>query len=95
VLLALTAIRDGALIGLKLKHFDERRSLIIQDPREVDTKFGKRTDAFLFPLNDQFEAIFIDWVRYLREELCFVDHDPLFPKTFPPTIARRASSTPD
>jgi hypothetical protein len=49
VLLALTAIRDGALIGSKLKHFDERRSLIIQDPREVDTKFGKRIDTFLFP----------------------------------------------
>lgn len=80
-LLATTAIRVGALITLKLKHFDVERRLVMQNPREVDTKFGKRIDTFLFPLNDTFEEIVNEWVGYLREELLFGDHDPLFPKT--------------
>ena len=77
---AITGIRDGALISLKLKHFDIERRLVLQNPLEVSTKFGK-IDTFLFPLNDTFEAIVLEWVRYLREELFFADHDPLFPKT--------------
>ena len=78
---AITGIRDGALISLKLKHFDEMRKLVLQDPREVSTKFSKRIDTFLFQLNDGFEDIFIDWVSYLRNDELFGDNDPLFPKT--------------
>lgn len=78
---AITGIRDGALISLKLKHFDDLRKLVLQDPREVTTKFSKRIDTFLFPLNDVFEAIFLDWVSYLRNVELFGDNDPLFPKT--------------
>lgn len=78
---SISGVRDGALITLKLKHFDEHRLLVIQDPREVDTKFSKRIDTFLFPLNDAFEPIFLEWVAYLRNEEFFGDHDPLFPKT--------------
>lgn len=78
---AITGIRDGALISLKLKHFDEARRLVLQDPREVSTKFSKRIDTFLFPLHDAFEAIFLEWISYLRNEELFGDHDPLFPKT--------------
>lgn len=79
--MAITGIRDGALITLKVKHFDEARRLVLQDPREVSTKFSKRIDTFLFPLNDTFEAIFRNWVAYLRNEELFGEHDPLFPKT--------------
>ena len=78
---AITGIRDGALISLKLKHFDIDRKLVLQNPLEVATKFGKRIDTFLFPLGDGFEQIFLDWVRYLRDDQLFADHDPLFPKT--------------
>ena len=78
---ALTGIRDGALISLKLKHFDRARMLILQNPLEVTTKFSKRIDTFLFPLNDNFEQIVLDWVEYLKQELLFADHDPLFPQT--------------
>jgi integrase len=81
MLTALTAIRDGAMITLKLKHFDTERRLVMQDPREVSTKFSKRIDTFLFPLNDTFEPLVLDYVRFLREDLLFGDHDPLFPKT--------------
>ncbi|MFP1630545.1 tyrosine-type recombinase/integrase [Zhengella sp. ZM62] len=78
---AVTGIRDGALITLKLKHFDEARRLVLQNPIEVSTKFSKRIDTFLFPLNDTFEVIFLEWVAYLRTVELFGDHDPLFPKT--------------
>lgn len=79
--IAVTGIRDGALVTLKLKHFDRRRSLVLQNPKEVQTKFGKRIDTFLFPLDDELERIFLDWVDYLSNDLLFADNDPLFPKT--------------
>ena len=78
---AITGIRDGALVSLKLKHFDPIRKLVMQNPNEVNTKFSKRIDTFLFPLNEQFEAIVLNWVEYLRTEHLFADHDLLFPKT--------------
>lgn len=78
---AITGIRDGAMVTLKLKHFDESRRLVLQNPKEVATKFSKRIDTFLFPLNDTFEAIFLDWVAFLRNDELFGEHDPLFPKT--------------
>ena len=78
---ALTGIRDGALISLKLKHFDVERRLVLQNPNEVSTKASKRIDTFLFPLNDTFEQIVLEWVEYLRKEALFGDTDPLFPKT--------------
>lgn len=77
----ITGIRDGALVSLKLKHFDANRMLILQNPSEVSTKSSKRIDTFLFPLNDMFEQIFLDWVEYLKQDQLFADSDPLFPKT--------------
>lgn len=79
--IAITGIRDGALVSLQLKHFDIDRRLVLQNPLEVRTKFGKRIDTFLFPLNKDFEQIVLDWVQYLKHDLLFADHDPLFPKT--------------
>ncbi|MFN3170691.1 MAG: tyrosine-type recombinase/integrase [Hyphomicrobiales bacterium] len=78
---AITGIRDGALVTIKLKHFDETRQLVLQDPKEVATKFSKRIDTFLFPLNEKFEGIALDWISYLRNAELFGDSDPLFPKT--------------
>ncbi len=78
---AMTAIRVSAIASLKLKHFIENRLYVFQDPREVKTKRGKRIDTFLLPIGPNFETIFLDWVKYLREELLFADHNPLFPAT--------------
>lgn len=78
---AVTGIRDGAIVTLKLKHFDADRKHVPQNPLEVATKFGKRIDTFLFPLDDDLEQIVLDWASFLRIELLFADHDPLFPKT--------------
>lgn len=79
--IAVTGIRDGAVISLKLRHFDVARRLVIQDPRDVATKGSKRIDTFFFPVSDQLSAIVLEWIDYLRDELLCGSNDPLFPKT--------------
>jgi len=78
---AITGVRDGALISLRVKHVDLARLRVIQDPKEVATKASKRIDTFFFPVSDTCEMIVIEWLRHLREALLFGDDDPLFPKT--------------
>jgi integrase len=78
---ALTAIRVSAAISLKRKHYDARRELVSQNPREVDTKFSKRIDTFLFPIGGTFKAIFDDWIDHYDNTLLFGPEDPLFPAT--------------
>lgn len=80
-LLAMTAIRVTAITTLKLKHFDRRRRLIIQQPDEVKTKFGKRIDTFLIPVTDRIENIFLDWIDYLEKVELYGPNDPMFPQT--------------
>ena len=77
----LTGIRDGAMISLRLKHVDVERRLVVQNPNEVATKFGKRIDAFFYSVGEQIEEIVVKWVQYLRQVLLFGDDDPLFPKS--------------
>ncbi len=79
--IAVTGIRDRAVAALRLKHTDLDERLVIQDPKEVPTKFSKRIETFLFPVGEDLEQIVIDWVRYLREERLFGNDDPLFPRT--------------
>ena len=79
--LLLTGIRDGAAIGLKLRHVDLADCLIRQDAREIRTKFSKTMQTWFFPVGDDLTAIFADYVRFLREELFFSPDDPLFPAT--------------
>jgi site-specific recombinase XerD len=75
-----TGIRDGALLGLRLKHINPDKRYIVQDPKEVETKFGKHINTKFFPVGEDIHQIAIEWVRYLREEMLFSDNDPLFPK---------------
>ena len=78
---AITGIRDGATISLKLKHFDSTQNLVLQNPKEVTTKASKRIDTFIFPLSTLLEKTFLEWIEYLRNELVYSNHDPLFPRT--------------
>lgn len=77
---ALTAIRVTAMTTLKLKHFDHRRSLIIQMPDEVETKFSKRIDTFLMPVSERIESVFLDWITYLETVELYGPGDPIFPQ---------------
>lgn len=74
-------MRDSAIASLRLKHVNLEDLLVIQDPREVATKFAKRIETFFFPVGEDLERIVIDWVRYLREVKLYGDDDPVFPAT--------------
>ncbi len=76
-----TGMRDGALASLHLKHVDLDSKLVFQDPAEVKTKFSKAIDTYFFPVGEDVEQIFIDWVLYLRTEKLFGNDDPVFPRT--------------
>jgi integrase len=77
----LTGARDKALASLKLKHLDVTQIRILQDAREVSTKFSKSFPTWFFPVGDEALAIIRDWEHFLRTEKLFGPEDPLFPKT--------------
>lgn len=79
--LLLTGARVSALISLKLKHVRADGHGIDQDAREVKTKFGKTFPTFFFPIGPDARSIFIEYVRFLREDLLWSGDDPLFPRT--------------
>ena len=81
VLCGLTGIRGGALISLKLKHFHRDRMLIVQNPNEVQTKFGKRINSLILPVCEEWEKILIDWTDYLEKGELFAPGDPIIPST--------------
>lgn len=77
--LVLTGVRVAALISLKLKHVNIESGHIVQDGREVKTKFSKSILTQFFPVDKVFEHELACWVRHLREEkVCGLDA-PLFP----------------
>lgn len=79
--LLLTGARDGAVVTLKVKHLDLAQGRVIQDAREVATKFGKSFDTYFFPVGDDVRVIVEEWAEYLGRELFWGPDDPLFPAT--------------
>jgi integrase len=77
----LTGARDGAVVSLKLKHLDLTQGRVIQDAREVATKFAKSFDTYFFPVGDDVRLIVEEWALYLERELLWGPYDPLFPST--------------
>jgi integrase len=77
----LTGIRDSAIASLRLKHIDLERGLVKQEPDQVKTKFGKRIDTFFFPVGDNIEGVFVEWIKELKEQNLYGLNDPVFPKT--------------
>jgi integrase len=76
-----TGVRDGALASLKLKHVDLAAAKVLQDAREVNTKFSKTFTTWFFPVGDDIRAIFAEWIAYLRDHKLWGGDDPLFPAT--------------
>jgi site-specific recombinase XerD len=62
----LTGVRDRATASIKLKHVDLDQGRIIQDARQVNTKFSKTFMTWFFPVGDDILQVVIDWVNYLR-----------------------------
>jgi site-specific recombinase XerD len=64
----LTGARDGAIASLKLKHVDVAEGKLVQDAREVRTKFAKTFTTWFFPVGDDVRQIVVDWVTYPHGE---------------------------
>ena len=77
----LTGARDSAIASMKLKHVDLKEGCVLQDAREVKTKFSKSITTYFFPVGDGIMEIVAEWVRYLREEKLWGNDDPMFPAT--------------
>ncbi len=77
----LTGARDGAVASFKLKHIDVIEGKVIQDAREVHTKFSKSFTTWFFPVGEEARQIVVDWVTFLTSEKLFGPADPLFPAT--------------
>jgi integrase/recombinase XerD len=75
----LTGARDGAIASMKLKHVDIAEGKVVQDAREVNTKFSKSYMTWFFPVGDGVRQIVVDWIRFLTTEKLFGPTDPLFP----------------
>lgn len=78
--LFLTGARDGALITLRLRNVDLVSSCVHFAGPDIDTKFGKVSTIWFFPVGDGIDQILRDWVDELRRDLLFGPDDPLFPK---------------
>jgi integrase len=76
-----TGIRDNAIASLRLKHVDLDHEVVVQDPREVRTKFSKKIVTYFFPVGADVKQIVNDWVRELRDEMLYDNDDPVFPRT--------------
>jgi integrase len=77
----LSGARDRAIASMKLKHVNIEASSILQDAREVMTKFSKTFTSTFFPVGEEFREIVVRWVQYLRTEMLWGPDDPLFPAT--------------
>lgn len=76
-----TGARDGAIVTLKLKHLNLAEGVLIQDARDVKTKFSKSFSTWFFPVGGDAVTILSKYVEHLRRDLHWGDADPLFPAT--------------
>ena len=80
-LLCLTGIRVGALISLRIENVDLMEKSVVQNPREVATKFGNSIDTFFAKGFPEAETAMHNWITYLDAEALYCPDDPLFPAT--------------
>jgi integrase/recombinase XerD len=77
----LSGARDRAIASMRLKHVNLDSDTVLQDAREVRTKFSKTFTSTFFPVGEEVRSIVVDWVGYLEREMRFGPDDPLFPAT--------------
>jgi len=77
----LTGVRDNAVASMRLKHVDLADGKILQDARQVRTKFSKSSTTYFFPVGEEVLAVFTEWVAFLQKERLWGLDDPLFPAT--------------
>jgi len=79
--MALTAVRDAALISLKMKDVNRARTELWQDPKHVKTKNRKAIATTFQAFDPLWEEIVLEWLDYADKALGFQPNDPLFPQT--------------
>ena len=67
--LLLTECREKAATTLRLGHVDLAHACAHFDGRLVESKFGKRFTTWFFPVGQDIEIIFQDWISELRLSL--------------------------
>ncbi|MGI9383450.1 MAG: site-specific integrase, partial [Methyloligellaceae bacterium] len=77
----LIGVRDDALASLSLRHIDLDKRTVFQDARSVRTKNRKTFTSWFFPVGDDIEEIFTDWIAFLTTERRFGPDDLVFPAT--------------
>src|SRR5450631_2567566 len=70
--------------------YRSKRARVVQDAREVDTKFGKTIVTYFLPVGEGPLKIVADWIAELRTTHLWGPDDPLFPKTL---VAHGANAT--
>lgn len=77
----LTCARADALRTFKISHVNLEKGSVLQDARDVNTKFRKTVNTTFFPVGDEISKIIEEWVAHLTQNLGYTKNDPLFPST--------------
>ena len=78
----LTGARDGAVASLKCKHVDVVEGKVVQDAREVRTKFSKTFTTWFFPVGEDVRRIVV-----LPSPISRCETEPLSPAPCSPERA--------
>ena len=65
----LTGARDGAIASLKLKHVVIVEGKVVQDAREVRTKFSKTFTTWFFPVGEDVNRCRLAGISHDREAI--------------------------
>jgi integrase len=79
--IAVTGARVTAVASMQLRHLDLETGRVMQDARQVRTKFSKSFPMFFFNIGGEALEIVAEWVGFLRDERGWGHDDPLFPAT--------------
>lgn len=78
----LTGMRAEALMTISIGAINVDKMEVFQSKQNnTKTKFGKDILSKIFNFDDEMQACFLEWYRYLKEIKLFSNTDPLFPKT--------------
>lgn len=81
--LLLSGVRISSLLSLQIQHIDIESRMVFQDARVVKTKNRKTMRTAWFPVGEDIETVFVNWIQYYREQGA-TDTSPLFPRALDP-----------
>jgi len=76
-LATLTGMRADSLMNVPMGAVNIEKMQILQK----NAKFGKEILTKIFNFDEEMQAYFVEWYRYLKEQKLFSNTDPIFPRT--------------